>query len=224
LPNVGKSSLLNALADESAAIVSEVAGTTRDFVTRRVKIAGRDCLIVDTAGRSALSTETQIESAAQSLAGQQAKDADVILLCLDASQPLSEWEKEQLRTLNGSATLTVWTKCDLPRAGDSYLHDPAVCTSSRSGAGIDDLCQAIESALEPLAAECGVAIGTADRCRESLRLAGEALQRARINVAASEELVAAEIRVALDELGRVVGAVYTEDILDRVFSRFCIGK
>jgi tRNA modification GTPase len=224
LPNVGKSSLLNALAEDSAAIVSDIAGTTRDFVTRRVKFGQRECLIIDTAGRFTTPTTTAIETAAQSLAAQQVENADLMLLCLDASQPLQEWEKQQLRARNDSRTLTVWTKTDLPVACNDEVSRSAVHTSSHTGAGIDELRRTIERALEPIDSESGVVVGTADRCRESLRLAAEALQRARTNAAAGEELVAAEIRVALDELGRVVGAVYTEDILDRVFSRFCIGK
>jgi len=225
LPNVGKSSLLNALAGESAAIVSDVAGTTRDFVTRRATIGRRECLIIDTAGRTALSGENHIEAAAQSLASQQAADADLTLLCFDASQPLSAWEREQLSNLNNSATLLVWTKCDLTALrNDDHSAAAALCTSSRTGVGLDQLRQTIERQLESSISEPGIVAGTADRCRESLRLAGETLQRARANVATSDELVAAEIRIALDELGRVVGAVYTEDILDRVFTRFCIGK
>jgi tRNA modification GTPase len=142
---------------------------------------------------------------------------------LDASQGLDDWEEEQLRAPDNRPTLTVWTKCDLPPV-KSEPAGPAVCTSSRTGVGLEELRRAIECALEPLDPESGVVAGTADRCRESLRLAAEALERAESNAATREELVAAEIRVALDELGHVVGAVYTEDILDRVFSRFCIGK
>src|SRR5262245_54513290 len=224
LPNVGKSSLLNALAEDSAAIVSDIAGTTRDFVTRRVKFGQRECLIIDTAGRFTTPPATAIESAAQSLAGQQTENADLVLLCLDASQPLREWERQQLSARSDSKMLTVWTKTDLPAAGIDEVSGPAVHTSSRTGAGIEDLRKAIERALAPIDSESGVVVGTADRCRESLRLSAEALQRARTTAAAGEELVAAEVRIALDELGRVVGAIYTEDILDRVFSRFCIGK
>src|SRR5262245_2521181 len=224
LPNVGKSSLLNALAEDSAAIVSDIAGTTRDFVTRRVKIGQRECLIIDTAGRFTAPPTTEMETAAQSLAGQQIENADLMLLCLDASQTLQEWEKQQLRATDDSRMLTVWTKADLLAACNDAVSGPAVHTSSRTGAGIDALRSAIERALAPIDSESGVVAGTADRCRESLRLAADALQRARTNAAAAEELVAVEVRIALDEVGRVVGAVYTDDILDRVFSRFCIGK
>ena len=103
----------------------------------------------------------------------------------------------------------------------------AVPTSSVTGEGIDRLRDELRDAVLAAGA-CGaeVVAGTAARCRESLRLAGESLERAG-QIAGSgtgEELVAAELRVALDELGKVAGAIYTDDVLDRIFSRFCIGK
>jgi tRNA modification GTPase len=102
-----------------------------------------------------------------------------------------------------------------------------VATSSFTGEGIDELRQQIaEAVLAARWTASDVVPGTAARCGESLRLTAECLARARDLVRADlgEELIAAEVRLALDELGRVVGAVYTEDLLDRVFSRFCVGK
>jgi len=225
LPNVGKSSLLNVLAADDAAIVSHIAGTTRDFVTRSIKIYQRDCLITDTAGMSSDAATSELDTAARETTRRQAQHADLTLLCLDASRSLASWEQDELdRAVDGR--LVVLTKCDLP-PGVNFDNVPsAIHTSSVTGDGIDELRDAIVQALDASLSETGVVAGTADRCRESLRLAGETLQRARdaVNVGGGEELIASEVRVALDELGRVVGAVYTEDILDRVFSRFCIGK
>jgi tRNA modification GTPase len=122
--------------------------------------------------------------------------------------------------------LVVWTKIDraLPVlfANDA---NTVVCTSSITGEGLAELKQAIREALRGREQTSFVA-GTADRCRDSLRLAGEAIDRALAAHAQllGEELIAAELRSALDALGEVVGAIYTDDILDRVFSRFCIGK
>jgi tRNA modification GTPase len=225
LPNVGKSSLLNALAGESAAIVSEIAGTTRDFVARRVTIGGTELLLTDTAGWAMLPTDNAIDAAAQRMSRGQSQQADLTLLCLDASRPLAAWEREQLRQRSPRPRLVVATKCDLAAAGD-FAALGVLRTSSRTGAGLPELSGAISSALDSAAAELGVVAGTADRCRESLRLAAAALERATVAArsALGEELVAAEVRGALEELGQVVGAVYTEDLLDRVFSRFCIGK
>jgi tRNA modification GTPase len=224
-PNVGKSSLLNALAGSDAAIVSEIAGTTRDFVARRVKLDDRECLLIDTAGVMTAPAANDLETAAQNAARQQAERANLTLLCLDASRPLTAWERDESNQ-RSDERLIVWTKCDLPRGGSKDHSTDAVFTSSRTGHGIQELKQAIAQALDRTVSEAGVVAGTADRCRQSLRLAGEALGRARSAVwsTAGEELIASEIRLALDELGQVVGAIYTEDILDRIFSRFCIGK
>ena len=102
----------------------------------------------------------------------------------------------------------------------------AVETSSRTGQGIDTLREELRRAALAVGGAFGdVVAGTAVRCCESLRLAAECLHQARhLAVAAQEELAAAEIRLALEELGKVVGAVYTDDVLDRIFSRFCVGK
>lgn len=225
LPNVGKSSLLNALVGEDAAIVSEIAGTTRDFVMRRSRIGQRDCLITDTAGISTVEAASPLDHAAQELAREQAERADLTLFCLDASRPLIAWEREEIRR-GIDQRLIVLTKCDLAAALKLDSQEPAMSTSSRTGLGIKELREAIAQMLDSASGEAGVVAGTADRCRESLRLANDALTRAgsAAELHSGEELIAAEIRIALDELGRVVGAVYTEDILDRIFSRFCIGK
>jgi tRNA modification GTPase len=118
----------------------------------------------------------------------------------------------------------VLTKADLPRSLD--LPVPHVAVSSATGAGLDALRRRIEETIAENYQETAVVAGTAIRCRESLRLASESLARARQAAVAQigEELVAAEIRTALDELGKVAGQVYTDDVLDRIFSRFCIGK
>jgi tRNA modification GTPase len=224
-PNAGKSSLLNALAGESAAIVSAVAGTTRDYVTRTISIEGIDCSLIDTAGVDQ-AAEASIEAAAQDVARGQRQQADVVVLCLDATAPRTEWENSQLAE-DRDNLIIAWTKID--RASPSMskdLHGEAIATSSVTGQGLDLLKREIADRLQRQRGETHVVAGTAARCRESLQLAAEALRRAEEAAAAQagEELVAAEVRGALDDLGRVVGAIYTDDVLDRIFSRFCIGK
>jgi tRNA modification GTPase len=231
-PNVGKSSLFNALAGRSAAIVSAEAGTTRDFVSSPLLLPGGECLLVDTAGVQSAAGRTAPEDAAQSIAGQQERQAAVTVLCLDSSRPLTEWERERLAESPGTARVVVWTKCDLAlrksptRPVGQTSVSQAIDTSSRTGTGLDELRRALADAIGQSSGEAGAVASTAGRCRESLQLAAGSLARARESVAAgsSEELVAAELRIALDGLGQVVGAVYTDDVLDRVFSRFCIGK
>lgn len=226
-PNVGKSSLLNALAGEAAAIVSDTAGTTRDYVTCQVEIGGLDCQLIDTAGQGG--AQHAIDTAAEASGLEQAARAHLAVLCLDLTRDLSAWERQELEQHN-AARLVVLTKADLVGSAayptlPSNTH--AIAVSNTTHRGLAELRLAIVHRLESLATtETRCVAGTAARCHDSLRLAGEAVERARQIAMAShgEELVAAELRVALDELGRVVGAVYTDDVLDRIFSRFCIGK
>jgi tRNA modification GTPase len=216
-PNAGKSSLLNALAGAEAAIVSPKAGTTRDFVARRVQIGDRECLLIDTAGLAEGAPDGELGHLAAEAASEQRREADLVLFCREALKPEAPSCSEAFQP----EALAVWTKCDLLSPGDSPPPG-GLPTSSRTGQGLAELRSAIGARLAR-----GTAVAsTAVRCRESLRLAEAALARA--SAAASsgggQELVAVEVRLALEELGQVVGAVYTEDLLDRVFSRFCIGK
>lgn len=224
-PNTGKSSLLNALAQDAAAIVSAQEGTTRDYVSCRIDIDGIACLLTDTAGADANVEVSSVAARAQSMTDLQAGEAQLQLLCLDASRPLSEWERGQLAGGAASPRIVVLTKSDLPQRLEFF--GPAVATSSVTGEGLDQLRRAIAEAVATDSQEnAGVIASTALRCRESLARATSCLRSAREAVShqLGEELVAADVRAALDELGTVVGTVYTDDILDRIFSRFCIGK
>lgn len=222
-PNVGKSSLMNALVGQPAALVSPHAGTTRDYLTRPVNLGGLDCRLIDTAGWDT-DTGGAIAQSAQALAAQQAEQAHVQLFCLDATRHLNAWEREVLAGPSPAHRILVLTKTDGLRATDLQLD--AIPTSSCTGTGLEELRQAIGQRISRALASADVVAGTALRCRESLRRAGDAVELARQAAAddAGDELVAAELRGALDELAQVVGAVYTEDVLDRIFSRFCIGK
>jgi tRNA modification GTPase len=224
-PNTGKSSLFNALAGKHAALVSEHPGTTRDYLVAELDLDGVKCRLIDMAGAwGEGAAMCEIEQAAQSAASVQRRHAHVQVLCLDASRPLDEWEQDELAHSPAAERIVVLTKWDLPRRTD--CRQEAVETSSLSGHGIKALREELRrAALAAGGAQGGVVAGTAARCYESLRLADQSLRHARqLASAAQEELAAAEIRVALEELGKVVGAVYTEDVLDRIFSRFCIGK
>jgi tRNA modification GTPase len=223
-PNVGKSSLLNALAGDSAAIVSPTAGTTRDYVTRRAACDGLHCWLIDTAGVEVRPPNNGVADAAQAMTAEQSRMAHLQLLCLDATRPLNAWEKHQLLHDNGKRLL-VLTKIDAGR--NTHLDREALETSSLTGQGLTALRTAIAQRIaDSFRAEGNVVADTAARCRDSLQSALASLKRARKLAAGrlGEELVAAELRIALDQLGTVVGAVYTEDVLDRIFSRFCIGK
>lgn len=221
-PNAGKSSLLNALADTNAAIVSPIAGTTRDYLIRLVSIGNQQFQLIDTAGVEDAAADT-IAADAQSLGQDQRQQAELQLLCIDASQPISAWSREQLRAVAKTPRIVVWTKCDQPH---EKVAASALQTSAITGHGLAELRTAIVQDLAQTASETRGVTTTAIRCSTSLQAAAASLAVAADLATnhASEEWIAAELRLALDELGLVIGAVYTDDILDRVFSRFCIGK
>ena len=225
-PNVGKSSLLNALVRTEAALVSPLAGTTRDYVSCPFhwhQVAG---ILVDTPGYEDSSPCDPLARAAQQAAAQQARQAHLEILCLDATRPLQERERQVLAVGSPVERLVAWTKADLVTDRRDIGRD-AVFTSSVTGEGLETLRLLVADRVGGRsAAAVGAVASTAVRCRESLHNAEIRLQSARRLVAhrGGEELVAVELRDALDQLGQVVGAVYTDDILDRIFGRFCIGK
>ncbi|MEE2826327.1 MAG: hypothetical protein VYE64_06840, partial [Planctomycetota bacterium] len=168
---------------------------------------------------------TAIETAAQAATRQQMEQADVRILCLDGSRPVNRWEKEQLGR-SSFYHLRVQTKADQPAASaDTQQVD--LRTSVVTGIGIEQLKLAIgHTACQVQNSESSVVHATAVRVENSLWSATESIKRAR-NAAEGglgDELVAAEMRQALDQLGQVVGTLYTDDLLDVVFGKFCIGK
>ncbi|WP_254507350.1 tRNA modification GTPase [Anatilimnocola floriformis] len=225
-PNAGKSSLLNALAGTAAAIVSPVAGTTRDYLVRLVTIDNQQLQLIDTAGVEEVSSTNAIAADAQSLGQSQHQQADLQLLCIDSSQPMSPWSHAELQRNSLTPRLIIGTKFDQTGGHSFDLPSPALLTSVVTGHGLDELRGAIITALRKSTGEIPVVATTALRCTASLQAAATALASAAdlTTNGASDEWIAAELRLALDELGQVIGAVYTDDILDRVFSRFCIGK
>lgn len=215
-PNAGKSSLFNALAGASAALVSPEPGTTRDYLTRRLHLNGIAIELVDTAGWQ--DAEGPIEQHAQELGRQQSEEADLLLLCIEAGQSMNEAEAALLRQ-NDPPVVVVVTKCDLAAPPSGIL-----ATSAVQGTGLDQVRELLaerarsrkNSALAP----------SLSRCRHHVDVCLEHLRRAHSAVLFDDppEILALELRGALDQLGEMVGTVYTEDLLDRIFSRFCIGK
>jgi tRNA modification GTPase len=228
LPNAGKSSLFNALverfpasAEQSRALVSELAGTTRDYLSATVELNGIPCELIDTAGVETADIQSILGHAQEMTTGQ-LRQASCTVWCVD---PTVATFDEQVSGLTGEGLLAI-TKADLMH-DDSLVNSEtiAIRTSSRTGEGLDELADAIAAMVGRENVAAAVA-STAARCTDSLARAQESVHSALnlVNAGGGDELIAVEIRTTLDELGRVVGAVYTDDILDRIFSTFCIGK
>jgi tRNA modification GTPase len=215
-PNAGKSSLFNALVGKNAALVSPQAGTTRDYVVEPMELGGVRAELVDTAGRQ--TTSTAIETQAVDMAIEQAGRADLILLCVEAGSAPTVEECEMLRR-ERPPVLGVATKSDLAAAETDLL-----ATSALTGFGLG-LLRSVMAERTAARSEAPLA-PSLSRCRHHVEACLAGLRRAHTIVLERmpPELLALELRSALDQLGEMAGAVYTDDLLDRVFSRFCIGK
>lgn len=227
LPNAGKSSLFNALAGESAAIVSDVAGTTRDVLHAVVRLEDREIDLYDTAGWEV--SRTEIMSQAGDLRGDHLRGADLVVWCRAAA--LSESDAALDQQLHAGhpeiPRLAIRTKADLAGPEQERDVEPGLRCSVRTGEGLTELRNAIAAKLRGSHGRREELLpSTAVRCQEDLRLAREALLRAEEAIAAGagDEILAIELRSALEHIGEVTGAVSNEDVLDRLFSRFCIGK
>lgn len=206
-PNAGKSSLFNALLGTDAALVSERAGTTRDYLAHALELDGHALELIDTAGRQT-ATDT-IEAQAQALGGEQAERADLVLVCVPAgSQPPASVPRN-------AALLR--TKADLAAV-------TGLSVSVRTPDGLAPLRAFLK---ERAAAFARPALAPSQsRCRHHIDAAIADLRAAHKHAVFGDppELLALALRQALDQIGEMAGTVYTNDLLDRIFSRFCIGK
>lgn len=225
LPNAGKSSLFNALTGSEDAITSAVAGTTRDFVARRVSIGPTRIELIDTAGHEDADNLEPLAELMRRQTEVATQDADLCLWCQEAGTEADELHHPLERQIPPERLVRVITKEDQSSHPTQVAH--AVVTSSHLGTGLDQLKQVIGERLEQLELARGEMVpATAVRALGAVEATLAALSTAREGALSfySEELVAAELRVAISHLAEVVGAVYTDDLLDVIFSRFCIGK
>lgn len=209
-PNAGKSTLLNALARRDVAIVSDIPGTTRDAIEVRCDLGGLPVLLVDTAGLRDSTDAIEVEGVARSR--RRIDQADLVLwLCEpggDAPPPLSV------------PVLVVATKVDLSEA----VPDGAIAVSARTGLGLDRLLAEVERSAEASLGS-GDALVTRERQRLALERCLHHLDRVvAMGAELPAELVAEDLRLAIRALGEVAGRVGVEEMLDRLFSSFCIGK
>ncbi|WP_225072546.1 tRNA uridine-5-carboxymethylaminomethyl(34) synthesis GTPase MnmE [Desulfuromonas sp. CSMB_57] len=226
-PNVGKSSLMNALLGEARTIVTDIPGTTRDTIEENLVLGGLPLRLVDTAGVRATSDPVETEGvrrARAKLAG-----ADLVLLVVDGSAPLTDDDRMALDFCSDREILLVINKCDRPAIPlpEDFAGLPAVHISVHDNLGLDALQEQI---LQRFGA-CGdqgreTAMLSDRRHRQALLRAHGKVQDfiAAIRMAVSADCAALELRQALVALGEITGETTPEDVLELIFSRFCIGK
>ncbi|MBI2870747.1 MAG: tRNA uridine-5-carboxymethylaminomethyl(34) synthesis GTPase MnmE [Candidatus Omnitrophica bacterium] len=230
-PNVGKSSLLNRLVGVDRAIVTDVPGTTRDAIEEEVELNGMRFRLVDTAGYT--ETEDRVERIGVARARQWILNSDLTIFVVDGSEPLQEEDRRVAELLSPGRVIPVINKCDLgtvvSRGELKALLGgaPEVKVSAREGTGMGELEQALvqKAAREGPEAPEGSWV-TNLRHRDCLERSQAALKQSLKTLGAHEppEFVSADVREALEALGEIVGEVTTDDLLDQIFSQFCIGK
>lgn len=232
-PNVGKSSLLNALLGEARAIVTAVEGTTRDAIEEQAVLGGFPFTVTDTAGLRATDDPVErigVERAREVMAG-----SDVVLAVFDMSRPLSDDDLRVLEAVREEAgaarTIAVLNKADLPGAIDGaeplFTGLPLVQVSAKTGKGLDGLeALIVREAFGGEPPETDAILVTRERHRRLLAEAREALDSSRqaIGEGAFWDLVAVDLQSALERLAEITGDNVTEDVVDRIFAQFCVGK
>ncbi|MFC1979243.1 tRNA uridine-5-carboxymethylaminomethyl(34) synthesis GTPase MnmE [Chloroflexota bacterium] len=225
-PNVGKSSLLNLLLREDRAIVTEVPGTTRDTVEEVVNIKGVPFVLIDTAG--IVHSRDVIESLGIERSRKAIQKADFVLLVIDQSEELTHYDREISELLVGKTVLAVANKADLPQKADmNSIGWQVVATSALSGQGLHVLEDSmVKAVLGGKVISSDATLVTNPRHKALLKKAydniSQALKSAKDGM--PEDFVRIDITAALNALGEITGDTVTEELLDTIFSQFCIGK
>ena len=223
-PNVGKSSLLNALLGYDRAIVTDVAGTTRDTVEEKAVVGGVLLRLIDTAGIR--DTGDTVERLGVERAQKAAAEAELVLLVLDGSQPLTAEDHAAAEAAQGAPhVIVIRTKCDLPQAADLTGFGSALSVSAKVGTGLDAL-EAAVAALFPAGEVPPGQILTNARQVEAVGRAAEALRGAReaLESGLTPDAALTDTERAMNALGELTGRTLREDLVARIFERFCVGK
>ncbi|KIC74429.1 tRNA modification GTPase MnmE [Candidatus Protochlamydia amoebophila] len=225
-PNVGKSSLMNALLDRDRAIVSPIPGTTRDVLEDHLRLNGLHIKLSDTAGIREANESVEQEGIRRSKKAMQ--EADLILLVLDAHKGLEKEDQELLKQVPFHKTIVIWNKIDLNPRNLPCLEVPfLVHLSAKEKIGLEELHQTIDTIIwqdgPPSKEEILI---TNVRHKEALIESIESLRRVQIGLRhqVSPEFLTLDMRQSLLELGKIIGTNISEDILSAIFSKFCIGK
>lgn len=230
-PNAGKSSLLNIMLDEERAIVSDYAGTTRDTIEEFIKIQGIPLKIIDTAGIR--ETEDKIEAIGVKKAINLIEEADLVIAIFDISKKLEEEDFKILELIKNRRTIILLNKCDISKKNDetinyiSKLNKTVIEASMRTKSGIDELYSSISKMFQMSEIEIGKdTIITNIRHKNQIHKAVESIERARVIVLQQMpiDIIAVEIKQALEDLGDITGDNVSEDIINEIFSKFCLGK
>ena len=229
-PNAGKSSLLNFLVGEDRAIVTDIAGTTRDTLEEYISLHGISLRIIDTAGIR--ETEDVVEKIGVGKAKKMAEDADLILYVVDSSLPLDENDREIMELLGGRKSIVIYNKTDLESAVDikelkEKTGSPVIPVSVVEETGITELEEIIKKMFfrGEISFDDEVYITNA-RHKTALEEALESLKMVResIETGMSEDFFSIDLMSAYESLGKIVGESVGEDLVNEIFSRFCVGK
>jgi tRNA modification GTPase len=223
-PNVGKSSLLNALLKEERAIVTPTPGTTRDYLAEWIDVDGVPVKLIDTAGLREADDSVEMYGVAR--AKMAIESSDFVLLMLDWSVRMTEEDEEVMRAVGDTSKVVLLNKCDLEKAIDTSSLDEWLAISAKYGNGLDELAARLRSIV-------AVGRGPAEETVFARARHLAALERLDSHLAKSaelvcsgrpEEIIALELRDGLGSIGDIVGQTTTEQVLDEIFSEFCVGK
>lgn len=229
-PNVGKSSLLNMLLGEDRAIVTDIAGTTRDVLQESIELNGIHLNIVDTAGIHR--TEDMVEKIGVEKAKKYAQDADLIICVVDASQELDESDREIFSLIDDKKSIILFNKSDLEQKVEEEkilaLHKGILIhTSTKDGRGMEELCEAIQKMFfEGVIKSEEEPVITNLRHRRALEDASESLQLVLKSIEDDmpEDFYSIDLMSAYSSLGSIIGEEVEDDLMDEIFSKFCMGK
>jgi len=225
-PNVGKSSLLNRLLREDRSIVTPIPGTTRDTIEEVANIKGVPFVLVDTAG--IIHSKDLVESLGVERSRKAIEQADLVLVMIDVSQPMTEADREIVALVGDKAGLVVANKCDLaPQAKLDGLGRETVYTSALSGEGLSRLeDKMVELALGGEMVVCDTLMVNNPRHKDALDRAARSLDQALQDLKAGtpDDFVTIHLAASLNALGEITGETVHEDLLETIFANFCIGK